>query len=1035
MSEVKKSKADIGAKIQKVFKLGQVIDQKLDAAKASGNQVEYNSLIEELKTVKKEEKLLENQFSLLEEEQVRPDQERISKLGQELRTPYAAGTSVVYSPYGLMPNAPNLTGGNVNPTTLEQDTQRKREIVGELYNLPVGQDGREAEKIPTSLMAQVESLYDPTSKSQLLEKTYGKGNVLPVDVGGNTEFFIKSSDGGVKTTLDKGIAGLAGIAVETPVIASEIASFLGILASTKNPAAANIGSAAVGGIVGSGIDTALRFSYGLEPDIGTTIARRGTGAIIGAGAGMLTDVAIPAYRAARIPNPFENQFVKVLDESAGRLMLREEKLAASQGRVAGEVNVPVGARLAGQKGIDIESELAGKYANSGIATAKRNSQESLLRLNTDMMSNTPVTANDFSAIAVNQDGQRRALANSIARTNNKNATLIEDRVNQILKPRGKTNVDDLGKVLRNNIEIAEAQAKKSTDEQYDVLADVANSAGFKIRAEDLLGLVSKIKQQANPKKAFDESATNGVENRLRLLIADQNEISSIEKRIAGEKDVAKSNELLRQVELIKKRGDLDFKNFDDYIRAFNDARPDNAVGGTTKDALGAKVSAELSKLRKRIYSNFKAINPDGTTRNLGDEFEEATRLVQERIAFEGNTLGRVLKEVVGEQATTPRDVVSSVMKEPFTINRVLEASRKLELDDPTQAGITQKMQEMMRVQYLNDLGMGSKKGVAGLDYDQRMLDSLYGDKSAAVSRGLDSINGKLRVLKSANVPQMTLTDLNSLSSALSQDARDEVANGIIKRNALERQEEALVTSSIFNAAKKGNFKDIDPDLLSKSILSKENTIKDTETVMVNLSKLSPESRNLFKGDFRRNLLDDYSGGESTVNAPFMPLFDTKKFLSDYETSPGVTSVFGKKLEIVLGKEEAQGIADIARLNNANIITDTSATGFAPRFTATNNAVILGIPFGQLASSVRNRYITAMLSSGSQRNTLKRALARNAMPGAVNKAYNDMARDMFLTRTGLTALAHQASSDPEFSAELTNMAKQFKEKESLNLYSK
>jgi hypothetical protein len=1034
MSEVKKSKADIGAEIQKVFKLGQVIDQKLDAAKASGNQGEYNSLIEELKTVKKEEKLLENQFSLLEEEQVKPEQERISKLGQELRTPYAAAPPRGYAPYGLMPNAPNITGGDVYPT-VGQDTQRKREIIGELYNLPAGQGGREAEKIPTSLMAQVESLYDPTSKSQLLEKTYGKGNVLPVDVGGNTEFFIKSPDGGVKTTLDKGIAGIAGIATEAPVVASEIASFLGILGATKSPVAANIGSAAVGGIVGSGIDTALRFSYGLEPDIGTTIARRGTGAIIGAGAGMLTDVAIPAYRAARIPNPFENQFVKVLDESAGRLMLREEKLAASQGRVAGEVNVPVGARLAGQKGLDIESELAGTYAESGIATAKRNSQETLLRLNTDMMSNTPVTANDFSAIAVNQDGQRRALANSIARTNNKNTALIEDRVNQILKPRGKTNIDDLGKVLRTNIEIAEAQAKRATDDQYTIMADIANNAGFKIRAEDLLDIVSRIKQQANPKKALDESATNGVENRLRSLVADKNEISSIEKRIAGEKDVVKSNELLRQVESIKKRGDLDFNNFDDYIKAFNDARPDNAVGGTTKDALGAKVSSEISKLRKRIYSNFKVTNPDGTVSNLGDEFEKATGLVQERIAFEGNTLGRVLKEVVGEQATTPRDIVSSVMKEPFTIDRVLQASRKLELDDPTQAGITQKMQEMMRVQYLDDLGMGSKKGVARLNYDQGMLDSLYGNKSAAIARGLNSINDKLRVLKSADIPQMTLTDLNSLSSALSQNARDEVANGIIKRNALERQEEALVTSSIFNAAKKGNFKDIDPDLLSKSILSKGNTIKDTETVMVNLSKLSPESRNLFKGDFRRNLLDDYSGGEATVNAPFMPLFNTKKFLSDFETSPGVTSVFGKKLEIVLGKEEAQGIADIARLNNANMITDTSATGFAPRFTATNNTVILGIPFGQLASSVRNRYITGMLSSGSQRNTLKKALAKNAMPGAVNKAYNDMARDMFLTRTGLTALAHQASSDPEFSAELTNMAKQFKEKQSLNLYSK
>ena len=196
--------------------------------------------------------------------------------------------------------------------------------------------------------------------------------------------------------------------------------------------------------------------------------------------------------------------------------------------------------------------------------------------------------------------------------------------------------------------------------------------------------------------------------------------------------------------------------------------------------------------------------------------------------------------------------------------------------------------------------------------------------------------------------------------------------------------------------------------------------------MTQLSKSSPTSRNLFKGDFMRNLLDKFPHGEPTANAPFMPLFDTKKFQLACETSPGELSQFGKKLEVVLGKEQAQGLLDIARLNNANMITDVSAAGFAPRITGTNNGVILGIPFGQLTSSVRNRYITAMLSSGSQLNTLKRALAKNAMPGAVNKAYNDMAKEMFLTRSGLQELAHQASSDPEFSAELTNMAKKFKE---------
>lgn len=1029
MSEIAKSKTEIESELSKINQVNKIIGQKLDSAKASGNTDEYDSLINDLRTMKDREDFLQNNYTKLMTQEADLRVADVSKKLDVLRRKVPVPFSSPMQSMGM----PGATALSTNQQSPKEVDERNRQIVGEIYNLPVGKGGREAEKIPSSLMAQVETLYDPTSKSQLLEKTYGKGNVLPIDVGGNTEFFIKSPDGSVKTTLDKGIASLAGIATEAPVVASEIASFLGILGSTKSPALANVGSAATGAVVGSGIDTALRMSYGLNPDFGGTIARRGTGAVIGAGTGMLTDVAIPAYRAARIPDPFENKFVKVLDESADRLMRKEEKLAASHGRVAGEINVPVGARLSGQQGIDIQSELAGTYAGSGIATGARSSQESLLRLSDDVKSNIPVTASDFSGIALKQQKQQEALVNSISQKNQTNKSLVEGAVDRILKPRAKVSTDELGGFLRSAIKDAEDQSVKSTNEQYDVLADVADQAGFQITATELIDMLPAIKSKINVGGAFDESAVRGVENRLKevrdapgLIMAAEDKLSKATSR-SEIQDL--TNEITRLQSINKP---LDFKAFDAYIRAFNDARPDGgAVGGTTKDAFGAGISAELSQLRRDIYSGFNATMPDGTIKNLGNEFQKATELVQARGAFEkNNTLGGILKEAGGEASATPRQIVNSVMSDPAKINRVLQAAKELEAADPSKAGIANNLQEMMRKQYLNNLGMGSKREVTLLNYDQGMLDSLYGDKSGAAARGLDSLNEKLRVLRSADVPSLTLTDLNALSSALGKDARDKVAESIVKRDILQKQEEALVRSDIFKAAKRGDFKNVDSDILSKSILG-GNTIGDTEVVMKQLSNLSPTSRNIFKGDFMRNLLNEFPHGEVTANAPFMPLFDTKKFLSAYETSPGVTSQFGKKLEIVLGKEQAQELADIARLYNANMITDVSAAGFVPRFTATNNGVILGIPFGQLASSVRNRYITAMLSSGSQRIALKRALAKNAMPGAVNKAYNDMAKEMFLTRTGLEALAHQASSDPEFSAELTNMAKQFKEKQGIN----
>jgi hypothetical protein len=1012
MSEAKKTKAEIESEIQKIFQVGQVIDKKLDAAKASGNKKEFDSLISDLRAIKEQEGFLETQFSLLQEQEEKPKLEEVRKLTKELeaRPSYA-------------PNYIGLGGGgyNVPPVITDQPSAeelkaRQREVIGQLYNAPVSKDGRMSEQLPAGVRAGVGALPTPESELQYLKKTYPDANIVPISVAGNTEYLIKNQDGTSFTTLDKGVAGTAGmLAVEAPLAVAEIGATLGTLAATKSPVTATLAGGATRATLGPVADYITRAALDMPQSVGESVLRRGTEAAIGTALGLGIDVIPASVIAARTPSNFKNEFLKTYEKSVKRLNLPPSA-------------VPAGAQF-GKQGLETAQELSGQFPGSGIASNMRKAQESIRTLFEGLKGSIPATANDFKSIAVNQDGQRRALSNSIARNNNKNVALIDDAVSKILKPRAKANVDDLGGFLRGTIESAENQAKKSTEEQYKVLADVADQAGFQIKAEDLLGIVSKIKKQANPKKAYDESATNGVENRLRSLIADKKEISNLEARIAGEKDVAKSNELLGRIESIKKRGDLSFTDFDSYIKSFNDARPDNAVGGTTKDALGVKVASELSKLRRGIYSNFNAINPDGTIKNLGEEFQKATELVEARIAFEGNTLGGVLKEIVGEQATTPRDIVSSVMKEPFTINRVLRAAKDLELADPTQVGITNKMQEMMRLQYLNDLGMSGKKGVARLDYDQGMLDSLYGDKSNLAAKGLDSLNNKLKVLKSSNVPEMTLTDLNAFSSALSQDARDEVASGIIKRTSLEKQEQDLVRSSIFKAAQKGNFENIDPDLLSKSILSKGTTIGETKTTMVKLNQSSPESRNLFKGDFMRNLLDEYPGGDPSAGAPYTPLFDARKFLADWEAPTG-KSQFAQKLETVLGESDARFIYDLAKVYEGNTIADISAKSSGLRTIRGETGTTFILPIGPILSAGKNRYLAAMLSTGSDRYGLKRSLARNASPGDVNDAYVKMFKNAFTTRQGITALANQASSDPEFSAELQNALREFEKKEDL-----
>lgn len=1057
MSDIKEKKELIAAELSKLNRGIVEAANRYKIAKDAGKDDEAQSYTEMGKGFYDKVITLQNQFSDLSEEEAKPELERIQKLGEELRKPLPATMPVSYFMGGM--------SGTPTISPVEQK-ERQREIIGELLKTPPSAGGRQSEQLPSGVRFGVGALPTPESEAEYLKQKYPDANITPITVAGNTEYLIKNKDKSVFTTLDKGVAGTAGmLAVEGSLTAAEIAAGLTTTAATKSPMAGNLAAGATRATLGPIADSITRASLGMPPKIGESIMRRGTEAGIGVAIGVGTDFAIPAIRASRIKSDFGNDFVRTLDESRGRLMAREEQLAASQGRPVREIQVPLGARIGGQEGMRAQSELAGAYPRSNITSAGQQSQEALSGLFRDYVSEIPVDPSNYASIAIQKEAQRKALINSIAQNNKTNTNIVEGAVSRLVTNNAKVNADNLGEFIRGTMSDAENRAIKLRDDQYDLLAQIANDAGFQIEAKQLLDALPSIKARIDPSGAFDKKAVSSIEEDLMKLrdapvaIYDAEQQLKIIKRnikaleneqTSGEKITkARIAEINRNKlsyegqaqnlsnkikELNNMSGPLDFKGFDAYIRRFNDARPENVVGGTTTDVFSSEIASELSKLRRDTYGKISVTYLDGTTKNLGDEFEKASALVQRRGAFEKNTLGGILKEAAGEQSTTNRDIVSAAIKEPFTINRVLQAAKQLEADNPAQAGVASRLQEMMSEQYLNNLKTEVRRGAPRLDYDPQMIESLYGSKSASVARGLDSLNDQLIVLRKSDIPNMTLTDLNELSGALGKDARDAVAANIIKRNALQQQEESLVRSEIFKLAQKGDFKNIDADTLSKLILSSspESTIANAEAIMKQLSKASPESRNLFKGDFTRNLLRDYPGGEPTVNAPFQKLFDNEKLISDFEAPGGGDSELFKKIKIVLGEEEALRLYDMAKLYQANAITTKATPGFTPRMFLSDKGATLGLPIGKVTDSVKNRLVTAMLSNERSFPMLRSALARNSLSGGVNAAYNKMARDMFVTRTGLTALAYQASSDPDFSAELVKMAKEFSKKEGLNL---
>jgi hypothetical protein len=1005
------------------------IGSKLDAAEKAGDEAGKAQLMEDLMILDDAAKNLQSAYSQLETQEVQAQESNRAALEEELAKPiyeYKPSSSSFQSYVPVMPP--------VTPPNPEEKRERNRQIVAELLNQPVGEGGRQAEMLPASLRAQLGSLQTPELRGELLRKNYPDAGIIPLNVGGSTEFLMKMPDGSIKTTFDSGIAGqLSSAAVEIPLTAAQMVAGVGTALATKSPFAGTGASALTRLGLGTAIDESLRRAYGMGGDLGESAGRRGIEAGTELAFGLVTDVAIPAIRSARIPDKFENLFVKTLDEATDRLRKREAALAAKQGREPGVISVPQGARLAGPEGMLMEQELAGEFPGSGLSSTKRQTQETLVRLLDDFTSDVPAKPGDYAAIAVNREGQKRALANSIANATNSNERVIQNALDQLYA--GKTsNKVELGEAIRKNVADAENEAIRVRNEAYAPIFQAADQGGFSMTPERLLDEVARMKREIDPSSSMDKSAINAVEARLKarrdapanLKIA-EDQLKDLQAK--GEKP---SQDFINMIDDLRLQArEMTSADFDSYIKAFNEARPENAVGGTTKDRFGLAISKRLSDLRMKLYDKIQTQLPDGTSVTVGNLFRSATERVGQRRAFEENLLGRILKEAGMEYSATPSDVSDAVLRDPSNVSRVVSALQEMVKTNPDKSAEANQILGLMQDQYLNKIGIGGPNVKPGktIKIEPEMLDSLYGPNARLVKAGFERINKNAQKLKDFSVSDLTPTDVQRLNGILSEDQSKELLGTIAKRISLEKQQQKLVNSELFRLASRGDFKNIDPDILSKSILSDGTTISQTKKMMSELSKLSPQARNLYKGDFKREILDQFPGGEPTVNAPFTPLFDGAKFIKAWE-SPRGKSQFALKVETVLGKQDAQFLYDLAKSYDANKIIDASKNptiraGFG------RGGLFATVTFG-LYSKGRNRLIAAALSTGSKRHALKSALARNALPGDVNKAYNEMFKEAFLTRTGITALAHQASQDPEFSAELTNMAKEFRKQQGLDI---
>jgi hypothetical protein len=1024
MSEIAQSKTNIEAELQKILQVNKAIDQKLDAAKSAGDDVLFQSLIEDLKKMKSRENELGNEYANLVEKEKKPELERISGLRKELAaTLYpsfyeaAQGGADVVLPRDLPEN-------QVDPVAAEA---RKYEIVEELFK------AANPQMLPAGVRFGVGALPTPESELEYLQQQYPDANVTPVTIGGSTKYVIKTKDGKTFTTIDMGLAGLGGAAaVEAPIVLGSTAAGIATALATKSPGAGTAAAAGAEAGLGVAADAITRAALGMNRDfsdvsrnVSESVVRRGSQAAIGAGLGVIGDVAIPAARAFRVPRDAPNLFREELFESAERSGLP----------------LPPGTTI-GPEGLRGAQELAGDYPRSRLAGRMRDAQLEAANAFDPFRQMATRSAGDYASVAFNQAQKRNELTTKLAQNTGDNKTIIDGAVKRLLDPPSQANVDQLGGALRGTIQQLEEETAKFAGDQYALMGKIADDAGFEMSAKDALAKVQEARRNLNASGFADVS---GVEKIERDLIARRDAFIEIEKAerrlksfqtmqqraknpLEASKYNGKIQDAVSKLEDLKAiNRPLNFKDFNELIKRYGSLRSENLVGASPSDIFGTQVSNELSALRSQIFKGYNMTDASGVTRNLADEFRITADAVAGRNNMQKNTLGSILKEAGGESVATQRDVVRIAMKDPETMDRVLRAAQDLDVAQP---GASKAIREGMQAQYMQDIGMGRQGNIDRLNYDPGKLDILFGADSPKIARGLDTLNEKLSRIKGVTISDITRDDLTALSSALSKRERNELADKIIKREAIKKQENELVNSAIFDAATKGNFDQIDPDLLSAAIFSGGKSVKsvrDVEIAMAQLSKASPDARNLFKRDFLRMFLDRYKGGKTTAAVPFKELFDVDKFLADYGTSRNPTEL-GKKMNIVLGQDAANQIYDIARIYQANTIKSAAESGSSLRIIASSKDVNIIAPISKLTIGLRNRILAESLANESTRAGLRNALAGNALSQNANDAYLRMFQGAFATRQGLTSLARQVSGDEELSYELEQAAQAFAEKE-------
>lgn len=864
-------------------------------------------------------------------------------------------------------------------------------VLSQLLNIP--EDALDI-KSGFPLMDRMKAGMAPTEgdKQNWLISKYKRENVIPVNIGGDSNYVIKTGDG--KVTLfdeigatSKDIADISGEVVPTT---AAVAAGITAAGTTANPVL--IGLAANGAYFGAtGLqDMIVREAMGQKIRPVEVFARRG----FESGIGLAVDLATAGtgkFITRRLGKNVINQYGKAIKDA-------EEVLRSKQ------MNVTVSpAAEFGQSALERQQVYAGKNPKSGEAVRLNKNLDILADYQSSMTSSPKTPQAAFDKVVLTLKSEYDDLVKAVESQDKNAAGIIRRSLDDKLQGIGNFQQwknegfqkEPLGNALNEILSQGKAQVNELKSRAFREFYDAADKAGATVTPKDVSKTIKKA--ISGFKRIKTNPEVDRIVGTLDQMHAHKLEADRIERLIAQGKEKPTEENLKMIKNLRSSSAPLDMETLNMYVQTIQDAVPGaDAIGGKSAQQVASVSASALRDLLDSVISQ----------KGLGSQFADVNaRYANDVLLFERQSPGAILKERLGDTTLTPSQMVDRAISDPAHVDDVLRA---VSLADPNQ--VPQFRSELQRA-YLDRIGLTSRHGPSDkLDFNPETVSKLWGVDTS----GMPNVNsgklmvGKLQELEGAlkdsklNLSNVKPDEVDLLFKSLSQQEREGVVKSITSRLQSEKKADLMLENTLVKLAKNGDWGRVDNDEFARAMFNAP--ISDVRTIV---GKMPQSERLSLNADFTSHLFSRYpSNGQMTKNG--IELWDSDAFLKDVASEKG--KEIKKKISEVLGQDFLDTFTAASRVLSASKMPSSSQQSQLAATSLRRGAIPAMI--SKLYSGSIDRVMGAAYSTGRLKPFL-RLIEKDVGYEQADENLKKLFYPLVTTNLGIRAMTHQSRNDPKF----------------------